>query len=104
MLLSGRNPNLFQAIKVYKTELAKYGKAADPDKSLIQSAEDVIIEAQCTTLESHLCRALRKPEDQRASSCNKYLGLFATVPPSSVQPQVMEKAEALRQALKGSRG
>ena len=85
-----------QAIKSYKAELAKYGMVDKADEELLKAAQKVIDDSQLTTLESHLCRSLRKPEGERAGSCQKYLGLFAKVPPSTVQPQLMERAQSLR--------
>ena len=71
---------------MYKVELAKFGA-----NSMTPKAEVLASEAQATMLESQLCRQLRKPKEQQ--SIVKYLGLYATVPPSKVHPTLWEAAQ-----------
>ena len=79
---------------VYKAELVKWG--AEPNKDLIKKATTAINDAQCTSLESQLCRSLKKStQKDRKAGVNKYLQLYATVPPSNVQPVLWEAAQAL---------
>ena len=86
-----------QAEKTYRTECATWGVTTESGELLAEAAA-VSAASQCTVLESHLCRALKKVDKaSRVESVQKYLGLFANVSPSTVVPQLWSAAQKVLQ-------
>ena len=69
--------------------------AADVGEELLARAQVALDAAQRTAFESHLIRSFKKSGDARKSSVQKYLGLYASVTPSSVVPQIWERAQKI---------
>ena len=63
------------------------------DDQLTKDAKDCIASAQCTALESQLCRCLRKDTSEQQSSIKKYLAMYADVPPASVHKTLWAAAQ-----------
>jgi hypothetical protein len=75
----------------YRQELARYGLSEDT--SLTAKVKEVWEAAQCTGLEGHLCRALKKESPAEIKdACGKYLDIFADVRPALVVPVLWEAA------------
>ena len=82
-----------EAVKAYDVDIAKFGADYFRDIGLLAKAEKCIIDSQCTALESHLARSLRKPVAEQFSSIEKYMSLFADVDPKLVLKPLWEEAQ-----------
>ena len=90
--------DLAKSISAYKVECARYG-VTDLKTNLIEVAEKLGELSQVTAFESQLCRCLKKPEVEQQASILKYLGLYAHVVFSDVQPLLYKRAQTV---VKGS--
>jgi hypothetical protein len=87
-----------EAESKYITELAKWNSPASKKEELIAQSTALKAQTQATALESQLCRALKKAPELQKESCEKYLGLYASVPQSAVLKQLWDAAQKI---LKG---
>ncbi len=90
----------YKAVNLYNTELAKWGCEASADDELRKLADTVVAQSQVTLFESQLARSLRKPKELVPEACDKYIKLYAGVPPTAVH-SVLYSA-AMKEAQKFS--
>jgi hypothetical protein len=94
-----------QALKSYRSELAKYSAEGNIDDKLVKQVEKIIDDSQRTAFESQLCRALKKPPELQHVAVQKYAGLYAsTVPPSTIVPVLWQAAQAVLKAGPPNKG
>ena len=90
---------LHQAVKKYKDEIAKLGEDSLESAAFLKRAEECANNLQLTAFESQLVRSLRKEDaEERKKAIVKYVGIYATVPPSTVSKLLMDEAKSLMES------
>ncbi len=84
---------MLQAVEKYKQEVARYGAEALIENRVVELAETVGYNSQCTLLECHLARSLRKSAGDRLEALSRYLKLYALVKESDVHPVLWAAAQ-----------
>lgn len=79
-------------MKKYKDEFAKFGGVTDDD--LVKKSDEVSNSCSRTTFEAQLVRSLKKDTvAERNKGVLKYKGIYANVPPASVEPLLWAECE-----------
>jgi hypothetical protein len=83
-----------EAVETYMGENRKWGRGDHKNQQLLDKLKEVQDDSQLTSLESQLIRSLKKAgAKDRKGSIQKYMSIYATVPPSKVHPTVWKAAQ-----------
>ena len=88
--------SLEQACETYLAELGRFGRMEVKNEMLVANCESIIQRAQCTALECHILRCLKKtnPEEQK-KGITKYMCSYASVMGDTVLPQIWARAQEI---------